>query len=817
MMSGSRASTVSSTAGVLALSVALGGTGTALAFLSQTPPLTRHVGTWWYLLIPAYVLVQHLPIDFEFRKESLSVPLVQLPLALGVVLVSSTWHLAAAVAGALIDSAFLRREKPLKAAFNVAVAAFSVGTAAAAVQAVGTLHKPGPSLWIALFVGLLIGEVGSSLAVIVVMRLVGVRTTAAEALQPLTFSVFTTTLFTGLAVVAISAVWTEPLSILVIGLLAVGLSLAYRGHRRMSAQQQVTESLYDFVKDLGPLHPSEPATVGVLQHVRELLHASELELLLSPSLDRAGQRLSVTDDAQVAHPTTDDPVDPPLTGAPSSPLRPPPVELDHMTTHLSGTAGVLGVLTATGRLGAVRSFDMGDLRLLETIANELAVALERGRLLEDLGRAATTDSLTDLPNMAETSRLISAQLGHGDVLLAAVAVDSFREVNDTLGHQVGDALLLEVTRRLLLTPGAVVGRIGGGRFALSVPADVAGHDPEMFGLDIRSQVEGTARVGPIGTHIRLSVGVVQAPVHGTEASTLLRRAETAMSSARDVHGGPVVWEPAYEVKGQRRLAVVTALREALVTGAIGLAYQPKVDAITDGTTGVEALARWTHPALGAIGPDEFIPLAEASGLMGALTSTVLRQALTACKGWQRRAPNVGVAVNVSADTALDPAFVTEVGNALADAGLAADLLTLELTESVVVGDPRLAAVRLGELRHLGVKVSVDDFGTGYSSLTYLKGLPVDEVKIDKGFVDRITVDAADRAVVRGVVDIAHTLGLRVVAEGVEEQAQHDLLRSLGVDEIQGYLHARPMAALDAALWLRKREAGAAGRSARVGD
>jgi EAL domain-containing protein (putative c-di-GMP-specific phosphodiesterase class I) len=273
-----------------------------------------------------------------------------------------------------------------------------------------------------------------------------------------------------------------------------------------------------------------------------------------------------------------------------------------------------------------------------------------------------------------------------------------------------------------------------------------------------------------------------------------------------VHGGPVVWEPAYEVKGTRRLAVVTALREALATGAIGLAYQPKIDAHSGQTTGVEALARWTHPALGPVYPDEFIPLAEASGLMGPLTSNVLRQALTACKGWQRRARHVGVAVNVSADTVLDPSFVTEVAAVLTAVGVEPGLLTLELTEGVVVADPALAAVRLGELRSLGVKVSVDDFGTGYSSLTYLKGLPVDEVKIDKGFVDAITTDPADRAVVRGVVDIAHTLGLTVVAEGVEEQEQHDMLRSLGVDEIQGYLHARPMPAIDAAQWIRRRDA-----------
>jgi EAL domain-containing protein (putative c-di-GMP-specific phosphodiesterase class I) len=302
------------------------------------------------------------------------------------------------------------------------------------------------------------------------------------------------------------------------------------------------------------------------------------------------------------------------------------------------------------------------------------------------------------------------------------------------------------------------------------------------------------------------LAVVRGPDHGTDPETLLRRAETAMHGAREVHGGPVVWEPAYEVSGQRRLAVVTALREALATGAIGLAFQPKIDTVTGAASGVEALARWTHPALGFVGPDEFIPLAEASGLMGQLTSSVLRQALVACKGWQRHGHPVGVSVNVSADTVLDPAFVTEVAAVLDEIGVDATLLTLELTEGVVVADPRLAALRLAELRALGAKVSVDDFGTGYSSLTYLKGLPVDEVKIDKGFVRELAHDSADRAVVRAVVDIAHTLGLRVVAEGVEDQEQHELLRSLGVDEAQGYLHARPMPAVDVTAWLRDREA-----------
>jgi len=259
------------------------------------------------------------------------------------------------------------------------------------------------------------------------------------------------------------------------------------------------------------------------------------------------------------------------------------------------------------------------------------------------------------------------------------------------------------------------------------------------------------------------------------------------------------------VQGQRRLAVVMALREALTAVAIGVAFQPKVSTRTAEVTGVEALARWTHPALGIIMPEEFVPLAEAAGLMGALTSTVLRQALTACRGWQGEGRGVGVSVNVSADTLQDASFVTEVAGMLRSTSVAARLLTLELTEDVVVADPELAAERMHELQALGVRLSVDDFGTGYSSLTYLKGLPIDEVKIDKGFVAGLVGDAGDQAVVRAVVDIAHTLGMAVVAEGVEQEDQHDLLRRLGVDEEQGYLHARPMPALEMATWLHQRQ------------
>ena len=794
-------------AAVLGISLTLLLIGSGLVLQSDTPVEPRFAFPA-LLLLPLYLAVAQRPLDYEFRRDSISITLTQLPLALGVLLVAPGLHLLLRLAAILVDSVVLRRLSPMKVAYNLGVASFEVGLAAAAVSAVPPMDAPGPALWVALYAGLLFGDLLGNLALQASLALLGRRPTRAEFLQPLSVIVVTSTVFTSVTVVALSAAWFEPLTIVVTLALAAGLALAYRGHRRQSAREQSTERLYAFVKGLGPVTVDDPYASVILEQIRELLHSRCLDLALC---DRSGSWRHVI----IAENASAQPLEAELptvaqqvltSGASSLAGRGRSGESQRMATPLVGSDGLIGVLTAEERLGTIRGFDMGDLRLLETIGAELGTALDRGRLLSDLERAATTDPLTNLPNLSETTRQLSVLLDTtpDGVVLAAVAVDSFREVNDSLGHQVGDELLVEVASRLERTlPSALVGRIGGGRFAVAVPGAIAG-EPEMFGLGLRSRVEGSAQLGVIGTHVKLSLGCVLAPEHGTDAATLIRRAETAMYSARHDNGGPVLWEPAYEVKGQRKLAVVMALREALASGAIGVAFQPKVETASGRVNGVEALARWTHPALGAIRPDEFIPLAEAAGLMASLTDSLLRQSLTACKGWQRRVHRVGVAVNVSASTVLDPSFVTEVAAVLTAVGISPELLTLELTEDVLVNDAALAVVRMQELRSLGVKLSVDDFGTGYSSLTYLKGLPVDEVKIDKGFVEGLSSEPADRAVVRAVVDMAHTLGLRVVAEGVEQEAQIEILHALGVDEVQGYLHARPMPALEVAAWLRSR-------------
>jgi diguanylate cyclase (GGDEF)-like protein len=804
MTSGAGATETARRGAALGLCAALILAGTLLSIAAGPVPVTPALHLSWWLLIPVYALTQHYPVDFENRRGTYSLHLTQLPLTFGVVLVAPVYHLLSRVLGVAIDCIVVRRQAPLKVAFNLGSAAIDIGLATTAIGLVHRSERPGAAMWCALLLSVVVSELTGAVVLAAVWRLLRVPLQGWHMLEPVGFAMIASATFTGLAVVAVSAMYTNGYSVLIMAVLGAALALAYRGHRRLFAQQRTTEKLYEFVKDLGPVSVTSAAMDDLLTEVRVLLHARHLDLAIP--LPSGGWRHLVSsensDDAS-APPDADDMAE---AVARAGSLVRPGGECDRMAMPLLGARHLVGILTVTERLGDIRRFDMGDMRLLETVAAELTTAFERGKLLDDLELAATTDALTELPNLRQSTALIDGLLATGDALVAAASLDSFREVNDALGHEVGDNLLLEVTRRLRESiPEGVIGRIGGGRFSVAVPAHVAGHDPELFGLRLRSAVEGTVQVGPVGSHIRLSVGVVRAPEHGTEASTLLRRAETAMHSARGVHGGPVIWAPAYEVQGQRRLAVVTALREALSIGAIGLAYQPKIDAVSGQVTGIEALARWTHPALGPITPDEFIPLAEASGLMGQLTTSVLRQALVACKGWQRRAPGAGVSVNVSADTVLDHAFVRHVAEILEEAGTPPELLTLELTEGVVVADPLLAAERLAELHTLGVKVSVDDFGTGYSSLTYLKGLPVDEVKIDKTFITGIAHDSADRAVVRAVVDIAHTLGLRVVAEGVEEVAQHDLLTTLGVDEIQGYLHARPMPAADIVRWLRARQ------------
>jgi len=425
---------------------------------------------------------------------------------------------------------------------------------------------------------------------------------------------------------------------------------------------------------------------------------------------------------------------------------------------------------------------------------------------EALVYQASHDTLTDLPNRAvlqerlEQAVAVLRNAGQPCALLL-LDLDRFKEVNDTAGHAQGDVLLRQVAARLhaALRATGTVARLGGDEFAILLPGGDMDGALAVAGA-IRTALEEPVALDTRAVHVTASLGIALGPAHGTDAATLLRRADVAMYVAKRDAVPYAVYAPEHDVDHLDRLALVEDLRHALGVGSLTLHYQPKVDLATGTVCGVEALARWPHPTRGHVAPDVFIPLAEQCGLIGPLTAWVLEVALRQARVWLRAGQPLPVAVNLSGANLRDPHLVETVAELLRRHDVPASLLRLELTESVVMADQAAMRVALAALAALGVGLSIDDFGTGYSSLAYLKRLPVDELKLDKAFVRHMVTDASDEAIVRATVGLAHSLGLRIVAEGVEDEATRVILVRFGCDIAQGYHLSCPLPADDLERW-----------------
>jgi diguanylate cyclase (GGDEF)-like protein len=485
---------------------------------------------------------------------------------------------------------------------------------------------------------------------------------------------------------------------------------------------------------------------------------------------------------------------------------------------LRGGAGILGVLVVTDRLGDVRTYDQDDVLLLETVANHASMALQNGELIDKLRHEAMHDALTGLPNRAYLQRRLSVALtdvADGRSTGAAVMIldlDGFKEVNDTLGHHQGDLLLIEVAARLAATvgTGGTVARLGGDEFAVLLPGTGDEDRAVHVGRRVLRALEHPIALDGMEVEVGGSLGVSLAPAHATEPSSLLKRADMAMYDAKATSRGLRVYQPELDTKDPRRLALVAELRTGLLNGGVTVHVQPKASLRSGDVVSVEALVRWEHPQFGPIPPDEFVPVAERSGLIGPLTTRVLDLTLAACAAWRAEGIDIGVAVNLSTRSLHDADLVEEVTRLLRRHDVPSSRLTLEVTEGSVMADPTRAVALLHELRDLGVRLSVDDFGTGYSSLSYLKRLPVQEVKIDRSFVTGLQDGGEDVAIVRAIVDLGRHLGLEVVAEGVEDRDTWDLLASMGCDLVQGWHLSRPMPPDQLPSWMRARTAAALG-------
>ncbi|HEV8088525.1 MAG TPA: EAL domain-containing protein [Actinomycetota bacterium] len=424
---------------------------------------------------------------------------------------------------------------------------------------------------------------------------------------------------------------------------------------------------------------------------------------------------------------------------------------------------------------------------------------------------ALHDSLTGMPNRMFFHQRLLEELDHarateGRMAVMLMDLDHFKEINDTLGHHFGDMLLQEIGPRLsgVLRDNDLMARLGGDEFGIVLP-DLPSEEIALRIADrVLEELEQPVAVEGLALDVSGSVGIAMFPMHAEDAETLLRRADVAMYVAKENGGGYEVYQDSFDRHNPQRLTLIGQVRPALESGEFVMYYQPKVRLMDGRVAGAEALIRWEHPTLGLVPPDEFIPLVEKTVLLRPLTHYVAETVLNQWKEWAGMGIRIPLAINVSPRSLLDSDFPDSIQQLLQETQVPPAFLRIELTEGFLMGDSGRSISVLDALANVGVGLSIDDFGTGYSSLSYLKRLPIEEIKVDRSFVMQMHVDANDFMIVRATVDLGRNLGLRVVAEGVEDLATFDRLADFGCDEAQGYYISKPLSAVEFTRWLSVR-------------
>jgi diguanylate cyclase (GGDEF)-like protein len=454
-------------------------------------------------------------------------------------------------------------------------------------------------------------------------------------------------------------------------------------------------------------------------------------------------------------------------------------------------------------------------RQLQSLEHMVAVrtsGLEAANV--QLRHLATHDALTGLPNRVllddrMRQAIVHAEHARQQFAVLVLDLDRFKFFNDSLGHQAGDELLNRVAARLrgLVDEIDTIARVGGDEFVILLSSVTERGAIDRVARNISNTLQEPLRIDSVDLHVSSSIGIAMFPADGSTAEKLITHADAAMYCAKQRGRNNVQFFAAGMDTGTReRVQLESDLHSALKNAEFELQYQPKVDTDTDRFSSAEALIRWRHPRRGVVMPEEFIPLAEESGLMAPIGEWVLREACRQCRQWQREGlPGMRVAVNVSATQFRQGNLLAIIQSAVNDAGLDPRFLEIELTESAVMTNPEESADILEQLNAMGVLVSVDDFGTGYSSMSYLRRFPIDNLKIDRGFVKDLMTRADDASIVQAIISLAHSLRLKVVAEGVETLEQLHSLKSMGCDQYQGFHFSPPLSAADMADLLRDRQ------------
>jgi diguanylate cyclase (GGDEF)-like protein len=758
-----------------------------------------------------FLLAETTNLNLEVRRHGLRITLTEIPLVLALFYLSPLSLLAVRLfAFTLVQ--VRRRVTPVKLAFNVANMVAGMSAAILIVHSAGTLHDKSPATWLVVFAAVGANVLSTVAAVIGVIALIQGGMSVRRVLRTGTPSLVVGAINTTVGLVILLAVERSSWAPLLIAVVAAALVVVYRAYAQFLQQHKSLTEIYDLTRVIAETRNDGTLADVLLGRVRELVQAECAtlwlpaqarypEMLLSARVDDAGLiDLSSTPEglrARAVETGTTVAAGPKLGDDQLRAILQQAGVKDAIVVPMRSGSAVIGCLEVTSRLGAENSFGPDDVRLVETVAAHTAVAVENSRLVDRLRFDAHHDALTGLPNrrrmLAALEEAVKVRAPGEVVAIIQFDVSGLRDVNESLGHAAGDKLLAEVARRLriLAPPAALVARVGGDEFAMTLR--MAGVEEAIeLASELRRGVQDPMEIGSLTLDVDTAVGIAVHPDHGSDPAALLQRADVATHAAKSMSSAVQVFNLGLESRSARRLGLAGDLRRALDNGELDVVFQPKVTLAGRQLIGVECLARWDHGAHGSVAPEDFVAVAEHTGQLNRLTETVLKEGLRRCRQWADAGRPLNVAVNLSSRTLLDPDFPARVSALLDEYGVPARQLTLEISEAGVTSDSERPLPTLRKLHELGVRLAVDDFGTGYSSLSHLRRLPVDEVKIDRAFVQGMATDPGDLAIVKAVVDLSRHFGLSVVAEGVESELTLTLLEEIGCDLGQGFLFSRPL-------------------------
>jgi diguanylate cyclase (GGDEF)-like protein len=777
-----------------------------------------------------YLAMTRFILHYEVARHTVAASLVEVPLVAAVFFMPVRSIAAAIIVARALHGLWVGNSLK-KSMLNLGVSLFELWCLSAALTLVHNPHFSKPSAWLTALAASAVSNVLAATMVFVAIKLIGSAITVRNFYRTLPYVVLGSSVATCIGFIAL-LVWehNKPGTVL-LGVVTSAFLIFYVTYARLRNRYGSLELLQDFTGGLVQASMNAETVETVLSATRRVLSAEHAELAIIE--DGAIIRQAVFDDAGFHYaPGVIEVGD--LAWASCVGGRQPllisqatKVPLERWYLEKTGHKDILvmplfhaekvsGLLLVADRAAQFATFTAAEQNALETIANHASVTLENARLLkrvhdqiEQREYEATHDPLTQLPNRLLFKRHVGEALEAmtPDHRMAVMILDlnRFKEINDTLGHVVGDEVLTNVAKRLrnAIPKNAILARLGGDEFAILATHVEGTADTIELTEKLQHSLKTPIALAGANVFVDASIGVVLSPDHGVDVFTLMKRADSAMYTGK-ARGGSVVelFRPENEGGSARQLTLCTDLRSAIEKREIDVVFQPKANLANGTVLSFEALARWTHPTFGFISPDEFIPLAEQIGVIMGLTDVVLSKAARQCAAWRNVGFELTVAVNLSARSFQELNLGDRVAAILEREGLPAQALVLELTESELMTKAAAAAPILEAMRATGVAFSIDDFGTGYSSLSYLAVLPVDEVKIDKSFVFPLGETESARAVVRAIIELGHSLGLRVVAEGVETLKHWRILAELGCDIAQGYYLGRPMSGESTIEWLR---------------